>query len=140
MATPPEGRRLVLAVDDDETVRELYEGQLPILGYDVACASGAAEARSALAARTPDLIIMDVMMRGQDGISLIRELRADPRTAHVPIVVVSGLTDSATLSDALVFGATDFITKPFELELLRAKLERAILIAEQRRRGVERKA
>lgn len=138
MAKNPQGRKLVLAVDDDETILELYAEQLPILGYEVACAAGAREARRLVDERLPDLILMDVMMRGQDGISLTREFRTDARTSLVPIVVVSGLTDAATLSDAMVFGATDFITKPFELEDLRAKLERAFSAAERRRAGGRR--
>lgn len=133
---PKDGRNgFVLAIDDDETVRELYEEQLPILGYDVRCAADETEAKTALAARRPDVILMDIMMGGKDGLSLTREFRADARTADIPIIVVSGLTDAAALSDALLAGATDFLTKPFELDTLRGKLERVSQAAGRRKAG-----
>ena len=126
MAGAKGGRKLILAVDDEESLRDLYETQIPMLGYDVRVASGAGEARSLLRKKVPDLILMDVMMGEEDGLSLTRELRADPRTSRVPIIIVSALTDAASLSDAMLFGATDYVTKPFDTGILKAKLERAL--------------
>jgi len=116
----------ILAVDDDASVCEMYEKGLPALGYDVICASSGNQAKERLKESKPDVILMDIMMADQDGISLTREIRSDPATADIPILVVSGLSDAATLNDALLFGAVDYLVKPIDISVLKAKLERAL--------------
>lgn len=125
-------RKKILAVDDDASVCEFYEQALKILGYDVECAANARKAKEALAKRKPDLILMDIMMPDQDGISLTRELRADPAHSDVPIIVVSGLADAGTLNDALLFGAVDYMVKPIDVDALHAKIERTFAAVERR--------
>lgn len=124
----------ILAVDDDASVCEFYEQGLSMLGFDVDCAGNAKKAREALEKRHPDLILMDIMMPDQDGISLTRELRADQKTAAIPIIVVSGLADAGTLNDALLFGAVDYMVKPIDLDTLRGKIERALAAVERRKK------
>lgn len=126
-------KKRLLAVDDEVSVCDMYEQCLPPLGYEVVCATSAKRAKEALSKSLPDLIIMDIMMPDQDGISLTREIRADARTSHIPIVVVSGLSDAATLNDALLFGAVDYVVKPFDVDVLKGKLERALAAAGKRR-------
>lgn len=128
-------KKRILAVDDDASVCDFYETGLASLGYEVTCASTAAKARQALAGKRPDLILMDIMMPEQDGISLTRELRNDPKTSDIPIVVVSGLADAGTLNDALLFGAVDYVVKPIDLEALGAKLERTFAALERRKKA-----
>src|SRR4051794_6482485 len=106
-ATP----KKILAVDDDASVCDFYEQGLALLGYDVSVAMSAAKAKEALKSSSPDLILMDIMMPDQDGISLTREIRNEPKTSHIPIIVVSGLADAGTLNDALLFGAVDYVVK-----------------------------
>lgn len=125
----------VLAVDDDPTICEWYETGLPALGYEVVCATSAKQAKKHLASQKPDLILMDIMMPEQDGISLTREIRADPRTAHIPVLAVSGLADAATLNDALLYGAVDYVVKPFDIETLKLKIERALSQAAKRKKS-----
>lgn len=127
-------KKLVLAVDDDVSLVDFYSTALKSLGYEVVCAVSGQKAKEAIAARKPDLILMDVMMPDQDGISLTRELRADAKTADIPIVVVSGLADAGTLNDALLFGAVDYLVKPIDLDTLSAKIERALGAAERRKK------
>lgn len=127
-------KKFILAVDDDISICELYEQGLPLYGYAVACATNAQKAKAALAARKPDLILMDIMMPDQDGISLTRELRSNPATSDIPIVMVTGLADAATVNDALLFGAVDYMVKPIELETLKMKIERALAMAERRKK------
>ena len=119
-------KKLVLAVDDDASVCDLYEAGLPALGYDVLCASSAGKARELLKKKHPDVILMDIMMSDQDGISLTRDLRSEEATADIPVIIVSGLADAATLDDALRFGAADYLVKPVDVSILKAKLERAL--------------
>lgn len=128
-------KKRVLAVDDDAAVCEFYEQALRLGGYDVECAPSAAKAREALAKRRPDVILMDIMMPDQDGISFTRELRADAKTSDIPIIVVSGLADAGTLNDALLFGAVDYLVKPVELDALKGKIERTFSALERRKKA-----
>ena len=128
-------KKRVLAVDDDASVCEFYEQALRLSGYDVECAPSAAKAREALAKRRPDIILMDIMMPDQDGISFTRELRADDKTSSIPIIVISGLADAGTLNDALLFGAVDYMVKPIELDTLKAKIERTFASLERRKKS-----
>jgi DNA-binding response OmpR family regulator len=127
-------KKRVLAVDDDASVCEFYDNALRLSGYDVECAPSAAKARDALAKRRPDIILMDIMMPDQDGISFTRELRADAKTSDIPIIVISGLADAGTLNDALLFGAVDYMVKPIELSTLTGKIERTFAALERRKK------
>ena len=127
-------KKRVLAVDDDPSVCDFYSQVLKLSGYDVECAPSAAKAREALAKRRPDIVLMDIMMPDQDGISFTRELRADAKTSDIPIIVVSGLADAGTLNDALLFGAVDYMVKPIELDALKAKIERTFAALERRKK------
>jgi CheY-like chemotaxis protein len=127
-------KKRILAVDDDASVCEFYSHSLKLLGYDVETAANARKAKEALARQKPDLILMDIMMPDQDGISLTRELRADPKTSDVPIIVVSGLADAGTLNDALLFGAVDYVVKPVDVDGLQAKMERTFAALEKRKK------
>ncbi len=127
-------KHLILAVDDEASLCEFYEKTLPLLGYDAAVSLSAKEAREAIRVRKPSLILMDIMMPGEDGIGFTRELRASAEYSDIPIIVVSGLADAATLNDALLFGAVDYIVKPVELEILKSKIERAIAAVENRKK------
>ena len=128
-------KKSILAVDDDASICELYEQGLAIFGYDVTCATNAKKAKAFLVDKMPDLILMDIMMPDQDGISLTREIHSESRTSHIPILVVSGLDDAATLNDALLFGAVDYLVKPVDLEVLRMKIERAFSMVERRKKA-----
>lgn len=128
-------KKRVLAVDDDPSVCEFYDQVLKLSGYDVECAPSAAKAREALTKRRPDIVLMDIMMPDQDGISFTRELRADAKTSDIPIIVVSGLADAGTLNDALLFGAVDYMVKPIELDALKAKIERTFAALERRKKS-----
>lgn len=130
----PNAKKRILAVDDDASVCEFYEHALRLGGYEAECAPSAAKAREVLAKRRPDLILMDIMMPDQDGISFTRELRADAKTSDIPIIVISGLADAGTLNDALLFGAVDYLVKPVEIDALKAKIERTFAALERRKK------
>ncbi len=130
----PNAKKRVLAVDDDASVCEFYETALRLGGYDVECAPSAAKARDVLGKRRPDIILMDIMMPDQDGISFTRELRADAKTSDIPIIVISGLADAGTLNDALLFGAVDYLVKPVEIDALKGKIERTFAALERRKK------
>jgi len=131
---PESSKKTILAVDDELSSCEFYEHALSLFGYEVACAGNARKAKEYLATKKPDLILMDVMMPDQDGISLTRELRANAKTADIPIIVISGLADAGTLNDALIFGAIDYLVKPLDLEVLKGKIERTLAAIDKRKK------
>ena len=131
----PDAKKRVLVVDDDPSICEFYDQSLSLSGYEVDCAPSAAKARDAIHKHRPDIILMDVMMPDQDGISFTRELRADAKTSDIPIIVISGLADAGTLNDALLFGAVDYLVKPIELETLTGKIERTLTALERRKKA-----
>ena len=131
-----ESRIKVAAVDDDETILEIYETGLAATGYEVRTFSEPKKARDffakATAAEMPDVILMDIMMPGLDGISLMNDIRSRDAAAHIPIIAVSGLNDAATLNDALLFGAMDYMVKPFDLDVLISKIVKAAELSRKR--------
>lgn len=114
-----ERRRLVLVVDDDRTLREICRDALGAEGYVVRDFASADEALGFVRSVLPDVIVMDVTLGGTDGLTALAELRANPRTREIPVIVCSGYTDLATARAAEARGATAFLTKPFSVtELL----------------------
>ena len=131
-----EQRIKVTAVDDDETILEIYETGLAAAGCEVRTFVEPKKAReffaNAKAAEMPDVILMDIMMPGVDGISLMGDIRSKDAAAHIPIIAVSGLNDAATLNDALLFGAMDYLVKHFDLDTLMAKIKKAAELSRKR--------
>ncbi len=102
----------ILVVDDDKRLRELLRKYLSDNGYLVATAADAAEARSRMAGLAFDLIVLDVMMPGEDGMALTRSLRADGNRVPVLLLTARGEVDDRI--KGLEAGADDYLSKPFE--------------------------
>ena len=103
---------LVLVVEDDEAARLTTSITLEQAGYRVAVAADCASARARFTEMTPDIILLDVLLPDGDGYSLCREFLAQPGGRDLPIAMVTGLDDIASIHEAYESGATDFITKP----------------------------
>jgi diguanylate cyclase (GGDEF)-like protein/PAS domain S-box-containing protein len=106
-------------------------------GYAVETASDGATALDACRASLPDLVLADVMMPHMDGLALLKELRADPRTTRVPIILLSARAGEDARIEGLAAGADDYLTKPFHARELVARIEGAIRLAKERERGYE---
>lgn len=123
-------------MDDDEAILDIYEAGLAEGGCRVSSFSNPKKAReffvSAKPEEIPDVILIDIMMPGVDGISLMGDVRSIPAASHVAIIAVSGLNDAATLNDALLFGAMDYVVKPFDVETLLAKVKKAAELTRKR--------
>ena len=114
----------VLVVDDDRAVRDSLRRSLEFNGYDVVLAGDGAEALVTLGAHQPDVVVMDVMMPRLDGIETTRALRAAGN--DVPVLVLTARDAVGDRVEGLDAGADDYLTKPFALEELLARL-RALL-------------
>lgn len=115
---PPALRGRILVVDDVPANVTVLSKIVQILGHEPIPAAGGEEAVERARAARPDLVLMDVMMPGVDGIEATRRLKADPDTRLVPVVIVTALTDSDARKRAAEAGADDFMTKPVDaLEL-----------------------
>jgi two-component system cell cycle response regulator len=109
----------ILVVDDHEQNLELLSAYLDDLGAEIRQARDGIEALDAVAAKRPDLILLDVMMPRMSGFQVCGKLKSDPATKDIPIVVVTALNEVADVERAVELGADDFLTKPVNrLELV----------------------
>jgi two-component system cell cycle response regulator len=120
----------VLVVDDIAANLRLLEAKLLNEYYEVAVASSGLEALASAGRWMPDVVLLDVMMPGMDGYEVCRRLKAQPATAHIPVVMVTALTDQAERVRGLDAGADDFLSKPVDDATLFARL-RALLRMKQ---------
>mgnify|MGYP000530727699 CR=1 FL=1 len=125
-------RGRVIVVDDDPAICELIKSALETNGFMAEVCENEDDVKIAIGSRDglPDAILMDASMPGVDGISLCRHIKQNPATAAIPIMIVSAYDDDKTRHDALLFGADDFVAKPFEVKTLIEKI--AALIAERK--------
>lgn len=116
----PDGAPHLLIVDDDRRIRELLSRYLGDHGFRVSLAADAAEARRKLNSLEFDLLIVDVMMPGETGLSLTKSLRA---STDVPVLMLTALADTGDRISGLETGADDYLTKPFEPRELLLRIE-----------------
>ena len=108
----------VVVVDDDKEIREIVTVALTLNGFEVAAAHSGAQLQGLLDDHPPDLILLDVMMPGQDGYRLFYSLRADPFTRHIPVIIMTAHAEDIYARISHDLGAYH-ITKPFHpLELV----------------------
>ena len=126
----------ILVIDDEKDLIELLSYNLGKEGYDVIVAHDGQSGLDVVKKHRPDLVVLDIMMPGLDGLQVCQRLRADPRTGRIPIIM---LTAKATETDRIVgleLGADDYVTKPFSprevIARLKAVLRRSSQPAEDR--------
>lgn len=120
----------ILVVDDIATNLRLLEAKLQNEYYEVALAASGPAALQEAVAWSPDVILLDIMMPDMDGYEVCERLKADPRTAHIPVVMITALVDPAERVRGLQAGADDFLSKPVDDPTLFARL-RALLRVKQ---------
>ena len=116
----------VLAVDDLPENLRLLSRYLAREGHDVVTASSGQEAIRAALKLQPDVVLLDVMMPGIDGIETCRRLKDDERTRAIPVILVTALDRDTDVVEGLKAGADDYVTKPYNIEILLARTNAAI--------------
>jgi two-component system alkaline phosphatase synthesis response regulator PhoP len=116
----------ILVVDDEEDVLELVRYNLEKSGYKVITATSGEEAMTEARGKTPDLIILDLMLPGMDGLEVCRQLKSDIKTERIPIVMLTAKGEETDIVTGLELGADDYITKPFSPKVLIARLRRLL--------------
>jgi CheY-like chemotaxis protein len=136
LAAPAEGR--ILIVDDMRAARATLDAQLHREGYVVAQCESGEEALEVVTQWRPDVVLLDVMMPGMDGIETCRRLRTDPANADLSIIMVTALDDAVSRGRCLEAGADDFVTKPVDRWELRARVHSQVRLAGRRKLEQER--
>ncbi|MCC6195203.1 MAG: fused response regulator/phosphatase [Burkholderiales bacterium] len=142
MANPDNASFAILVVDDNEDNREILAARLGQLGYtNVAMASGGREALDLIERAPFDLVLLDVMMPGVGGIEVLETLRAKRRLASLPVIMVSAASEQESVVRSIELGAEDYLQKPVNATMLRARvgatLEKKRLRDDARERMVE---
>jgi DNA-binding response OmpR family regulator len=119
----------ILIVEDDPDARKVLGLILKLDGFEVAAVPGGREAIQFLQADKPDLILLDVIMPAMDGFELCRWLRANPNTARLPIVMLSGRADPESVTRGLEVGADEYLAKPIKPSSLTRQLHTVALRA-----------
>jgi DNA-binding response OmpR family regulator len=118
----PSQRKKVLVVDDEKDIVELVAYNLGRNGYDTVVAHNGNEAIEMATKETPNLIILDLMLPGIDGTEVARRLKADPHTAKIPILMLTAKGEETDVVVGLTLGADDYVTKPFSMKVLLARV------------------
>ena len=116
----------VLVVDDNALDREMLAWRLGRLGYSVTLAEDGFSALELLARQDYDLVLLDVIMPEMNGFDVLEELKADPRLRHVPVIVVSALDGNDWVARCIANGAEDYLPKPFDPVILKARIEASL--------------
>ena len=125
-------RQAILVVDDEAPMRKYLSANLKARGYEVLTAEDGTEALKLLAEHTCDLLILDIMMPGPDGLAVLEAARRD---SSVPVLILSARGREADKVHALDLGADDYLTKPFGVEELLARVRAALRRADAAPRG-----
>lgn len=129
---PDQKKTRILIIDDDIGFRDLLRIHLSAAGYEVQVAEDGVAGGRALLELAPDLIVSDVNMPFLDGFELLSLMRADPDTASVPVILLSGRSDGDTMAKAVELGAADFLTKPVTRDQLLESVEACLMRARRR--------
>jgi two-component system, OmpR family, alkaline phosphatase synthesis response regulator PhoP len=113
----------ILIVEDMESVVTLLRTLLEREGFEVTAAQDGLEALEAVRREKPDLVLLDLILPGLDGLEVCRRIRHDPITAHLPIIILSGKEEETDKVIGLEIGADDYITKPFQANELIARVK-----------------
>ena len=112
----------ILIVDDDPLNRRLLAKNLDSDGHRTMDVDNGFAALTAIGTGQPDLVLLDIQMPGLDGIEVLERIKTDPAMRHIPVIMISGIEDNESVVRCLEAGADDFLPKPFDPAILRARI------------------
>jgi len=122
-APAPNGqRRVVLVVDDEKDILDLVAYNLQRNGYQVLTAANGDDAIDVATQKKPDLVLLDLMLPGTSGTEVARRLKADADTSQIPIIMLTAKSEEVDVVVGLTMGADDYVTKPFSMKVLLARV------------------
>lgn len=113
----------IIVVDDEEDILELIEYNLTKERLQVECVTTGEATLESVRTKQPDLLILDLMLPGIDGLEVCKTLKNDPLTSHIPIIMLTAKGEDADIVTGLELGADDYITKPFSPRVLTARIK-----------------
>lgn len=131
------GHQSILVVDDNELNRDLLRRNLETEGYHVVVAENGAKALELASVERFDLVLLDLMMPEMDGFTVLERLKANPLLRDVPVVVVSALNEPEHVTRCVKLGAADYIVKPINMSLVKARVWRHLAHATLHHQGID---
>ena len=116
----------ILVVDDEEDILELVRYNLSKDGYTVTCVSSGEEGIRKAQEERPDLVLLDLMLPGVDGLDVCKILKSEPNTKDIPIIMLSARGEEADIVSGLEIGADDYVVKPFSPRILSARIKSSL--------------
>jgi DNA-binding response OmpR family regulator len=116
-------KKRIVIVEDERDMADLVATRLRREGYKVNVAHDGVEGFNLIRSNPPDLALLDIMLPGMPGTEIAAKLRDDPRTAGVPIIMLTARSEESDIVVGLKFGADDYVTKPFSMSVLTARIE-----------------
>ena len=133
MSPEPEKQPSILLVDDTVENLRVLSGMLAVRGYDVRPVTHGREALEAIAHEPPDLVLLDITMPEMDGFEVCTKIRENPEWRDLPIIFLTALTDVGSMVKGFGSGGTDYITKPFQVEEVLARVANQLSLRQMRR-------
>ncbi len=116
----------ILIVEDEKDIQELVRYNLSKEGYRVTCADSGEEGLKTVQSLHPDLVVLDLMLPGVDGLEVCRRMKKDSATAHIPIIMLTAKGEESDIVTGLEMGADDYVTKPFSLKVFVTRVRAAL--------------
>ena len=116
----------IYVVEDEEDILELLRFHLLNQDFEVSTALSGEEAVREIPEKSPDLVLLDLMLPGQDGLEVCRALKGDPKTVGIPVIMLTAKGEESDIVKGLELGADDYVTKPFGIKVLIARLKAAL--------------
>ncbi|WP_028321755.1 response regulator [Desulfatiglans anilini] len=113
----------ILVVDDEADILELVRFNLSREGFQITCAETGEEALKLVKANPPDILLLDLMLPGIDGLEVARLIKYDPKIRHIPIIMLTAKGEETDVVTGLELGADDYVTKPFSPRVLTARVK-----------------
>ena len=116
----------ILVIEDDPSVRTLLSKSLGARGYDITVAKDGIEGLTVIEGMRPDLLIVDIMMPRLDGMTFVKAVKGNDATGPIPVIFLTAKNDPKSMIDGINVGAKFYVTKPFQIDDLVSKIEKAL--------------